>query len=289
MTPATPTPEQLDAILDLMGHEPCPGVEIEFNVPLGSVPGGPELYATVYRPSQRPTAPTPALLGFHGGGWIVGDPNGCGALAKMLAVTLGMPTLSASYRLATEGVPTYPGVLADGRHAWRWLVQHAAEWQIDPSRIAVAGESAGVLMAAHLAVNSPIIALSPSEPRPAALIAQCGPMDFIARWFDRGENPGAESAIFGCGYAENPRLYHEASPLAHAGGKLPPALLLYGRQDMVVHPRQGRLAHAAWKAAGAHSELIVLNNYGHSTEGDNRAERAQALRAAVDFLAARLF
>jgi pimeloyl-ACP methyl ester carboxylesterase len=58
---------------------------------------------------------------------------------------------------------------------------------------------------------------------------------------------------------------------------------------MVVHPRQGRLAHAAWKAAGAHSELIVLNNYGHSTEGDNRAERAQALRAAVDFLAARLF
>jgi acetyl esterase/lipase len=109
MTPAAPTPEQLDAILDLQGHEPCPGVEIEFNLPLGSVPGGPGLHATLYRPSRRPAAPTPALLAFHGGGWTSGDPNGCGALAKMLALTLGMPTLSASYRLAPGTGPTYPG------------------------------------------------------------------------------------------------------------------------------------------------------------------------------------
>jgi acetyl esterase/lipase len=180
-------------------------------------------------------------------------------------------------------------VLADGLYAWRWLLQRAGEWHVDPTRITVSGESAGVLLAAHLAVNSPAISFAPSEPRPAALIAQWGAFDFIARWFDRGETPGAERGLLACSYTENPWLYHQASPITHASGATPPALFIYGRQDLVVHARQGRLALAAWQAAWASSELLVLDNIGHNTEGDNRAPRALALRAAVDFLAVHLF
>jgi len=61
--------EQYDAILDRQGHEPCPGVMIEFNRevrPAG--PHGPRLYATIFRPegapassaSTRPALPSPA-------------------------------------------------------------------------------------------------------------------------------------------------------------------------------------------------------------------------------------
>jgi acetyl esterase/lipase len=263
-------------------------VEIEFKRPLGSVPGGPELHATIFRPARRPAQPAPALLAFHGGGWINGNPDGCGAIAKVLALTLGLTTVSASYRLVSDGQPTYPGLLADALLAYRWIQVHAIDFGIDPARIVISGESAGVLLAAHLAVNSPAIALAANEPRPAALIAQWGPFDFVARWFDRGENPGAEKSMLGAGYAENPQLYHQSSPMAYAKGTLPPALLIYGRQDPIVHARQGQLAHAAWQAAGAHSELLVLNQIGHCTEGDNRPQREQLLRAAAGFLAARL-
>ncbi len=288
MSPVSLTPEQSAAILDRQGHEPCPGVEIEFKRALGAVPGGPELHATIFRPATRPIAPAPALLAYHGGGFQGGNPDGCGAIAKHLALTLGFTTVSASYRLATAETSTFPGILHDALHAWRWVQSHATELHIDPRRVAVSGESAGVLPAAHLAVASPFIAYAEGELRPAALIAQWGCMDYIARWFDRNENTMAERALLGAGYETHPQLYHQASPVAYANGPLAPALFLLGRQDTVVHPRQGRIGHAAWQAAGAHSELQVIPNVGHCTEGDNRAQRAGYLATITGFMAARL-
>lgn len=287
-----PTPlsdAQRDAILNREGHEPCPGVDIEFKRPLGSIPGGPDLHATIYRPTKRPAHPAPGLLAFHGGGFIVGDPNGCGEIAKMLALTLGITTVSASYRLATENEPTFPAILDEATLAWRWIQSHAAELQIDPGLIAVSGESAGVLQAAHLAVNSPSLRFSAVEPSPAAFISLWGCMDYVARWFDRNESPGAERDLFGASYQQNPRLYHLASPVSFASGPLPPALFIYGSQDRVVHARQGEIGHTAWQAAKAHSELKIMDNVGHDTVGNNRHQQAKVLQAATEFLAAHLF
>jgi acetyl esterase/lipase len=281
--------EQHDAILDRQGHESCPGVEIEFKHPLGAAPdGGPELLATVFRPVDRPTQPAPVLLAYHGGGYHGGNPNGCGAIAKQLALTLGVTTVAAAYRLATDTTPSYPGILADAAHAYRWILKHASELNIDPKRIIVCGESAGVIPAAHLAVASPLIGFTDDEPRPAAFIAQWGCMDFVARWFDLNENPSSERGLLGAGYDQNPQLYFESSPIAYATGSLPPALFIYGRQDPIVHARQGRLGHAAWQAAGAHSELNILNNIGHHPDGDNREQRADCLATVTGFVAARL-
>ena len=282
----TPALAQLEAILTGQGHEPCPGVDIQFNVSLGAAPGGAELHATIYRPGNRPAVPAPGFLVFHGGGFQHGNPDCSGAIAKMLAVTLGITTVSASYRLATDEKSTFPGLIDDALHGYRWLQAHSAELNINPARVAVGGESAGVFLACHLAVNSPFVAWSADEIRPAAFIFQWGPIDLVARWFDRGESPGAERPMLGTHYDENPALYHRASPLTYAYGALRPALFIYGRQDMVVHARQGRLGHAAWQAAAAHSELHIINNIGHGVEGDNRSEHHQQLRAAVDFMAA---
>lgn len=290
MTAAPLSPEQRDAILDRQGHESCPGVEIEFKVPLGqATPDGPALHATIYRPTARPATPAPVLLAYHGGGYEGGNPDGCGAIAKQLALTLGITTVSASYRLTgPDRPPTYPGILSDAIHAYRWILNHAPELHADPRRILVSGESAGVILAGHLAVASPLVGFKAEEPRPAALIAQWGCMDFVARWFDRNENAGSERGLLGGSYDEIPQRYFESSPIAYAKGKLPPALFIFGRQDPIVHARQGRLGHAAWQAAGAHSELHVLDNIGHCTEGDNRDQRATFLTAITGFVAARL-
>ncbi|MDX2108941.1 MAG: alpha/beta hydrolase [Verrucomicrobiota bacterium] len=281
------TPEQLVAILDGQGHEPCPGVEITFDVELrAATVDVPRQYGTLFRPTNRPSSPAAGLLAFHGGGFSAGDPNGCGAVAKMLALTLGVTTLSASYRLATESTATYPAVGDDIVNAWRWFHGQASALGVDPTRIAVCGESAGCWHAGHLAVRSPWVSSAlVALPQPAALISQWGPLDFVARWYDNGENPGAERSLLGCSYPENPTRYHQASVLTHATHSLPPALFIYGRRDPVVHPRQGRLALAAWQAIGAHAELLILDNIGHGVTEDNREQRRQLLEKIVAFSA----
>lgn len=88
----------------------------------------------------------------------------------------------------------------------------------------------------------------------------------MARWFDKHENPGAERDLLGTDYKTDPALYHRANPITYVNAPLPPALFIYGRQDRTAHARQGRIGDAAWKAAGAHSELIIIDNIGHDTE-----------------------
>lgn len=286
------TDAEFSAILDGQGHDPCPGVEIEMNVELRPATGdAPRQFATIFRPANRPSsANRPCLLTFHGGGFRAGDPNGCGALAKALALSCGVVTVSASYRLGTTENPTTPAILHDAAHAWEWLHAHAGHLGIAADRIAVSGESAGCLLAGHLAVRSPLVERKATTalPAPAAFLALWGPLDFVARWYDNEENPGAETNILGPGgYLAQPALYHQLSVLTHTRAPLPAALFAYGRPDPVVHPRQAELGVAAWHAAGAYAETLVLSGIGHVTPGDTRPQRRQLLEKAIAFSVAR--
>ena len=204
----------------------------------------------------------------------------------MLALKLGVVTVSASYRLGLPESPTGTGILDDASHAWSWVQENAEALGINPACVAVQGESAGCLLAGHLAVGSPWVAFKNAN-RPVAFISCWGPLDFVARWYDNAENNGAEDAILGPGgYLVHPSLYHQLSTLTHIiPGKshLPPALFVYGRTDPVVHPRQGRLAAAAWAAAGGYSEELYLPNIGHGVIGDNRPQREHLLAKMLDF------
>ncbi len=280
--------EQIDTILDEPGHGPCPGVELFLDQGIGAATGGEPLRVSIFRPVERSATPAPAVLAFHGGGWQNGNPNGCGTLAKYLALRLNITTVSASYRLATRERKTFPCLLDDGMYAWNWVQSQAETLCIDPRRVAVSGESAGVLLAAHLAVGSPFVTFAANQLRPAALLANWGPVDFVARWFDKGEAAGPEEVLLGKHYMSDPSLYHRASPITYATGNLPPALFSYGRLDRLVHPRQGRLGLAAWQAAGADSELHVIHNIGHGCEGDTRTAMFEWLQAVADFVARKL-
>ncbi|MFQ3678715.1 MAG: alpha/beta hydrolase, partial [Fimbriimonadaceae bacterium] len=174
-----------DAVLDRMGHDPCPGVVLRSDVEIRPESGhGPRLHAAVYEPEKRPNGPRPAVLGFHGGGFVTGEPHSMGALAKTLALSLGIVTVSASYRLGSEQDPTGLGILEDAAWSWRYVRENASLLGIDPERVAVAGESAGVLLAGHLAVGSPLVEAGMGGGRPAALYAVWGPVDLVARWYD---------------------------------------------------------------------------------------------------------
>lgn len=100
----------------------------------------------VYRPSRR--SGDGALLWIHGGGLLFGDARQDEALCAQTARELGIPVVSADYRFAPEN--PFPAALDDVRGAWGWMLDQAGELGIDPSRVAIGGESAGGGLAASL-------------------------------------------------------------------------------------------------------------------------------------------
>ncbi len=112
-------------------------------------PAGP-LPIRVYHPTDE--ADLPIVAFFHGGGWVLSDLNGHDSLARRLASRSGAIVVSVDYRLAPEH--PFPAPHEDCWAATRWLVDHGAEIGGDPSRIAVAGDSAGGNLAAGVALRA---------------------------------------------------------------------------------------------------------------------------------------
>jgi acetyl esterase/lipase len=239
----------------------------------------------VYARPLAEAAARPALLWLHGGGWASGTPRGPRRTARFLAWRSDLVVCSASYRLTDRA--RFPAQIHDAADALRWLRLHADELGLDPTRIAVAGDSAGGYLSAMLALTHDDPALAgggrlAGSARPQALLVHWGPLDFIARWYGRGGTPGAEGGMLGRIFTEDPTLYHRASALSHGRADAPPALFVQGRHDETVHQQQGELGQACWQAFGCTSELLLLDWIGHGAT--DPADEARARNAAHDFL-----
>jgi acetyl esterase len=105
----------------------------------------------VYRPAGVAAAtPLPALVFFHGGGWVIGDIETHDVLCRQLTAGSGASVVSVDYRLAPEH--KFPAAVDDAWAATRWVAAHAGELAIDPARLAVGGDSAGGNLAAVVAL-----------------------------------------------------------------------------------------------------------------------------------------
>ena len=105
-----------------------------------------ELKLRVYTPIAGGGAVLPALVYFHGGGWVIGDLDTHDALCRTLANESGARVISVDYRLAPEH--KFPAAADDCFAAVKWVEANATKLGIDPNRIAVAGDSAGGNLAA---------------------------------------------------------------------------------------------------------------------------------------------
>ncbi|MDQ3078117.1 MAG: alpha/beta hydrolase [Pseudomonadota bacterium] len=96
--------------------------------------------------------PLPVILYFHGGGWVLADPTVYAPSARGLARQARAIVVSVDYRRAPEA--PFPAQHDDALASYRWLLANAASIGGDPSRIALAGESAG----GNLAVATAMLA-----------------------------------------------------------------------------------------------------------------------------------
>lgn len=110
------------------------------------IPGGPngDIPAHVIRPPDQ-SGPLPGILYFHGGGWVIGDFNSHGRLAREIAAGAEAAVVFVEYSRSPE--VRFPVANKEAYFATQFVADNARALGIDPSRLAVAGDSAGANMA----------------------------------------------------------------------------------------------------------------------------------------------
>lgn len=130
----TPEPQRVAAVHDLS----CPG------------PHG-DIRLRHYRPAGvAPDDVLPALMYFHGGGWLLGGLDSHDTTCRHFANAARCAVISVDYRMAPED--KFPAAVDDSAAATRWAITQADTLGIDPTRVAVGGDSAGGNLAAVLAL-----------------------------------------------------------------------------------------------------------------------------------------
>ncbi|NML64518.1 alpha/beta hydrolase [Hymenobacter sp. RP-2-7] len=101
----------------------------------------------VYKPANA-SGTLPAIVYYHGGGFVIGSLDVYEPSAKALANNTGAIVFSVDYRLASETMNKFPAAHEDAYAAYKYVRDNAAALGVNPAKIAVAGESAGGNLAA---------------------------------------------------------------------------------------------------------------------------------------------
>ena len=109
-----------------------------------------DLPIRIYRPTSASSAP--AIVYFHGGGWVLNFLDIYDASLARLANQSGATIISVNYQKAPEH--PFPIPFDDCFATLQWVIAHAEELQIDPARIGVAGDSAGANLASGVAIKA---------------------------------------------------------------------------------------------------------------------------------------
>jgi len=232
---------------------------VETDVPYRETPQR-TLRADVYRPADI-DAP-PVVVHAHGGAWRFGDKGFRPLFGRLAAAAYA--TVDIQYRLSHEA--TYPGPVRDVAGAVRWVRATADERGIDPSRVALAGYSAGGHLAGLAATAPDLDAIQLEgfypdvDPTVDAFVGNAGVYDFTAEGYG---NAALIRQFLGGSRGARPDRYEQASPISHVDADAPPALLCHGTADRIVPFEQSERFAAALDDAGVPVERLTVDGAGH--------------------------
>jgi acetyl esterase len=247
--------------------------------------------ARLHRPHMEArTAPPPALLYIHGGGWTMFSIETHDRLMREYAARAGIVVIGIDYSLSPEA--KYPVALNEVVNAFRALCRDAATFGINPAAIAIGGDSAG----ANLSVAACLALRAANEPLPVAMLLNYGAFDPAATpSYARFDGPAymltiAEMDRFWDNYtADHASLTDPlVAPLNADLAGLPATFLAIAECDILA---DANLAMAArLTAAGVAVEAQVYRGATHSfLEAMSIAALAdRALDDAAHWLSARL-
>jgi acetyl esterase/lipase len=251
-----------------------------------SVDGG-MIRARIYRPVE---GRVPAVVYFHGGGWLLGSLESHDAVARTLADASGLVVVSVEYRRGPEH--RFPTAVEDAYAAVRWVVESADTLGINGDRVAVAGDSAGGNLATAVALlcrdrgGPELRAQLLAYPVTTTDLAVGFDDDYEGYFLYRDEMQWHQD-----NYLASPSQRHDplVSPLDSAEVQgLSPAMVITAQCDP-LH-RQGELYAKKLADAGVPVEHIPYPGmvHGFFQLPSVFVEGAEAIRSAAQFLVDRL-
>ena len=217
--------------------EPAPEVEVFKRA------GEAEVTAHVFRP-RGGRRPAPAVLLFHGGGWVAGGADWVYPAARLFAAE-GLVAISVDYRLAGERL-TPLAALEDACDAFAWTRANAAELGVDPARVAAYGVSAG----GQLATAAALGACADAESGPDLLMLWSPALDVAEDGWFRRLMQGADPSPY-------------SPSLLVASRKPPPTAIVQGEKDALTPLADAQAFCERARAWSAACELFVYPNVGH--------------------------
>lgn len=214
--------------------------------------------------------PRPCAVWLHGGAWAEGDKRfgtyGVSVLANMLR-DRGVALVACNYRLAPQH--RYPAQLDDAQRVVRWVRAHAADYNIDPQRVAAVGSCAGGHLAAMLAGRETREAahdeLSRFSSRVNLAVSINGITDLRA---GSGVSTVALNIAVRNLLGEDPQraaeLAADASPITFVTRDSAPMLFIVGDQDTLVPNRQSVVMAEALKQSGVASKVVTFEGGRHA-------------------------
>jgi len=236
-----------------------------------------------------PARLTPLVVWVHGGAWRGGSKDNLRNALPL--VNHGYAVASVEYRLSQEA--QFPAQIQDCKAAVRWLRANAAEYHLEPDRIAVWGSSAGGHLVALLGTASDLPEWetvgdhSDVSSRVQAVCDWFGPTDFLRMndtpgKMDHDAPDSPESQLIGGPIQENVERVRLANPITYASPDDPPFLIVHGEDDRTVLPNQSELLHQALQEKGVDVTLTLIPGQGHGFRGPAHAEAVQQAIAFFD-------
>ncbi len=224
----------------------------------------------IYLP-ETITEPVPIIFMLHGGGFIFGSKAVMEDGARYFAEQ-GYGVVASNYRLAPDY--TYPAQIEDSFCALAWTLTHAADYNLDPTRVILLGESAGANAAAMLGtIDEPARFLRdcpdtlPETYDPLGVVAYYMPADLstcdcfpakrmVATYFD----VEIETVLTPQHTRDS---WYEATPLAWLDATDPPFLLIHGEDDIIIPISEAEYFTDVARTADVPTELIRVADGRH--------------------------
>jgi acetyl esterase/lipase len=214
----------------------------------------------LYLPPKSKT-PSPVVIKIHGGGYTHGSRVSPGGIY----FRMGFALINVEYRF-TQAAPA-PAAVEDSRCALKYVIDHAAELNIDPHRIVLQGGSAGghlVLMTGLLGNDHRFESNCPGNTNMsvAAIVDDYGPTDYTqSSWSIMSHN---KSVVLWLGSHVNDEAFKASvSPITYIQPNSPPVLIVHGALDHSVPMEQSDVLEQKLKGAGVKTEILVVQGAGH--------------------------
>lgn len=210
---------------------------------------GRSLSLYVLEPTRPSATRHPAIIFFHGGGWVKGSPNQFNPQAKYLAAR-GMVAIQVEYRLIS-GHATPQICVEDAKSSVRWVREHAKQLHINPNKLVEAGGSAGGYLAAFAT-------MAPGWNAPSDNLKVSPKADLLVLF-----NPVIDNSRSGFGYERFGAEYKRYSPFFYVTPRTPPTLIQSGSDDRLIHAPVLETYKTKMEQAGVPCKLILYKGAHH--------------------------